>query len=69
MAWDVRHGRDRRASDNGNFVTGVDWNARILPVRVLGKCYGDDTDVADGIVWAAGGVVPAAPANPTLRRT
>ena len=46
-------------------MTGVDWNARIVPVRVLGKCYGDDIDVADGIVWASGAAVPAAPANPT----
>ncbi len=52
-------------SDNGDYVTGVDWNARIVPVRVLGKCYGDDIDVADGIVWASGAAVPAAPANPT----
>ncbi len=51
-------------SDNGSFVTGVDWNARILPVRVLGKCYGDDFDAADGIAWAAGVSVPAAPVNP-----
>jgi serine protease len=52
-------------SDNGDYVTGVDWNARIVPVRVLGKCYGDDIDVADGIAWAGGVAVPAAPANPT----
>ena len=52
-------------SDNGGYVTGVDWNARILPVRVLGKCYGDDIDTADGIAWAGGVRVPAAPVNPT----
>ncbi len=52
-------------SDNGDYVTGVDWNARVVPVRVLGKCFGDDTDVADGLAWAGGVAVPAAPANPT----
>ena len=51
-------------ADNGRYLTGVDWNARILPVRVLGKCYGEDVDVADGIAWAAGVAVPDAPANP-----
>ena len=50
-------------ADNGSFVTGVDWQARILPVRVLGKCYGDDIDAADGVAWAAGVAVPNAPAN------
>ena len=52
-------------ADNGSYLTGVDWHARILPVRVLGKCYGDDIDAADGIAWAAGVAVPNAPPNPT----
>ncbi len=52
-------------ADNGIYTTGVDWNARILPVRVLGKCFGDDTDIADGLAWAGGVPVPAAPINLT----
>jgi serine protease len=52
-------------ADNGMWLTGVDWNAKILPVRVLGKCNGDDTDVADGLAWAGGLAVPAAPVNAT----
>src|SRR4029453_2779117 len=50
-------------ADNGLWVTGVDWNAKIVPVRVLGKCFGDDTDVADGLAWAGGLAVPDAPVN------
>jgi serine protease len=50
-------------ADNGSYLAGVDWNARILPVRVLGKCGGDDIDIADGIAWAAGVAVPDAPVN------
>jgi serine protease len=50
-------------ADNGNAVTGVDWNARLVPVRVLGKCFGSDADIADGIAWAGGLTVPAAPVN------
>jgi serine protease len=49
------------ASDNGSFLTGVDWRARLMPVRVLGKCYGEDADVADAIMWAAGLPVPGVP--------
>ncbi|MCW0014671.1 S8 family serine peptidase, partial [Burkholderia pseudomallei] len=34
------------------------------PVRVLGKCGGTLSDIADGMRWAAGLAVPGAPANP-----
>ena len=50
-------------SNNGIGVSGVAWNARILPLRVLGKCGGYTSDIADAIIWAAGGSVPGAPAN------
>jgi serine protease len=42
------------STNNGVGVAGVDWAARILPVRVLGKCGGYFSDLADGIRWAAG---------------
>ena len=45
-------------------VFSVNWNAVVLPVRVLGKCGGFSTDLADAIRWAAGLSVPGAPANP-----
>ena len=50
-------------ANNGSYLAGVDWNARIVPVRVLGKCYGDDPDTADAIMWAAGLPVPESPVN------
>ena len=52
-------------SDNGIGVAGIDWNARILPVRVLGKCGGYISDIADGMRWAAGLTVSGVPANLT----
>jgi len=51
-------------SDNGQWLAGIDWAAKILPVRVLGKCGGDDSDIMDGIAWAAGLNVPGVPPNP-----
>ena len=51
-------------SNNGQWIAGIDWAAKILPVRVLGKCGGNDSDIIDGIAWAAGLAVPGAPANP-----
>jgi serine protease len=55
------------AADTNNqlWTAGIDWYARILPVRVLGKCGGYLSDIADGIAWAAGVAVPGVPANPT----
>jgi serine protease len=51
-------------TNNGQYLAGVDWAAKILPVRVLGKCGGYDSDILDGIAWAAGLPVPGVPANP-----
>src|SRR4029079_4656805 len=31
-------------SNNGVGITGISWNSFILPVRVLGKCGGVDSD-------------------------
>lgn len=51
------------ASNNGSGVAGVNWNAKILPVRVLGKCGGFTSDIVDGMRWAAGLSVSGVPAN------
>ncbi|HEX8738685.1 MAG TPA: S8 family peptidase, partial [Casimicrobiaceae bacterium] len=51
-------------TDNNLYVAGIDWNAKILPVRVLGRCGGYDSDIVDGILWAAGLSVPGVPDNP-----
>ena len=51
-------------SGNGMGVAGVNWKAKILPVRVLGKCGGFMSDIADGIRWAAGGSVSGVNDNP-----
>ena len=51
-------------ANNTRFIAGLDWLAKLLPVRVLGKCGGSVSDIADGIAWAGGLAVPGAPANP-----
>ncbi|MCC4588190.1 S8 family serine peptidase [Xanthomonas sp. NCPPB 1067] len=50
--------------NNGNGVVGTAFNARLLPLRVLGRCGGYMSDIADAIVWASGGKVTGVPANP-----
>ena len=52
------------ATDNGRGVAGVDWNARILPVRVLGVSgSGSLIDIVQGTLWAAGLPVAGVPDN------
>ena len=51
-------------ANNGQGIAGIASGVRVLPVRVLGKGGGSGVDIADGIVWAAGGAVPGVPANP-----
>jgi len=55
-------------SNNANGVTGVNWGSRILPVRVLGRCGGYTSDIADGMRWAAGIDVTGVPRNPLPAR-
>ena len=50
-------------TNNGSGVAGVAYGAKVVPVRVLGKCGGYTSDIADGIIWAAGGSVSGVPAN------
>ncbi|HKT63368.1 MAG TPA: S8 family peptidase [Burkholderia sp.] len=52
------------SANNGVGVAGVSWLGRILPVRVLGKCGGVTSDIADAMRWAAGIPVNGVPANP-----
>ena len=51
-------------SDNAIGVAGVASGAKILPVRVLGKCGGSSSDIADAIRWSAGLAVTGVPTNP-----
>ena len=55
-------------SNNSAGITGLDWNSFILPVRVLGKCGGNDSDILAGMRWAAGLTTPGTPTNSTPAR-
>ncbi|HEY5972266.1 MAG TPA: S8 family serine peptidase, partial [Pseudoxanthomonas sp.] len=49
-------------------VAGLSWNSFILPVRVLGKCGGTDSDIIAGMRWAAGLHIDGIADNPTPAR-
>ena len=65
-SWHGTHvaGTVAAVTNNAAGVAGVAFGAKILPVRALAKCGGSLADIADAIVWSAGGSVPGVPANP-----
>ncbi|HVF03827.1 MAG TPA: S8 family peptidase, partial [Frankiaceae bacterium] len=66
-SWHGTHvaGTIAAVTNNAKGVGGVAFNAKIQPVRVLGKCGGTAADIADAIIWASGGTVSGVPANAT----
>ena len=64
-SWHGTHvaGTVAAVTNNGEGVAGVAYGAKVVPVRVLGKCGGLTSDIADGIIWASGGSVSGIPAN------
>ncbi|MCY0925472.1 S8 family serine peptidase [Streptomyces sp. H27-H1] len=66
-SWHGTHvaGTIAAATNNSKGVAGIAYNAKIQPVRVLGKCGGATSDIVDAITWASGGSVSGIPANAT----
>jgi serine protease len=50
-------------TNNVHGVAGMTWQGQILPVRVLGKCGGYDSDIMDAMQWAAGLHIEGVPDN------
>jgi len=55
-------------SNNVEGVAAGNWFARVLPVRIAGKCGAAVSDIIDGMRWAAGLPVDGAPLNPNPAR-
>ncbi len=55
-------------TNNSVGVAGINRFARILPVRVAGKCGAELADIIDGMRWAAGLHVDGVTDNPTPAR-
>ncbi|MRI31723.1 peptidase [Endozoicomonas sp. OPT23] len=51
-------------SNNGDGVSGISWQSRILPLRAIGRCYGYTSDIVDAMLWAAGLPVTGLTNNP-----
>jgi serine protease len=52
------------ATNNNIGMAGTAPNVRVLPLRVLGKCFGRDSDIQAAMRWAAGIPVDGVPDNP-----
>ncbi len=65
-SWHGTHvsGTIAAVTDNNVGIAGVAFDAKIVPIRALGKCGGFTSDISDSIIWAAGGNVPGVPTNP-----
>jgi serine protease len=55
-------------TNNGAGIAGIAYNAKIVPARVLGRCGGYTSDIADAIIWTSGGSVNGVPANANKAR-
>jgi serine protease len=64
-SWHGTHvaGTVAAVTNNAKGVAGVAFNAKIMPIRVLGVGGGYTSDIADGIIWSSGGAVSGVPAN------
>ena len=64
-SWHGTHvaGTVAAVTNNGVGVAGTAPEAKVVPVRVLGRGGGYDSDIADAVVWASGGSVSGVPAN------
>ena len=64
-SWHGTHvaGTIAAATNNGVGIAGINQKSKILSLRVLGKCGGYVSDIADAVRWAAGMSVAGVPAN------
>jgi serine protease len=66
-SWHGTHvaGTIAAVTNNGSGVAGVAFGAKVQPLRVLGRCGGYTSDIADAMIWGSGGTVSGVPANAT----
>lgn len=65
-SWHGTHvaGTVAAVGNNNLGIAGVAYDSKVVPIRVLGKCGGRTSDIADAMIWAAGGNVAGVPNNP-----
>ena len=66
-SWHGTHvaGTVAAVTNNAKGVAGTAFNAKVMPVRVLGRGGGATSDIADAVIWSSGGSVPGVPNTST----
>ncbi|MET9225278.1 S8 family serine peptidase [Lentzea sp. NPDC003310] len=69
-SWHGTHvaGTIAASTNNSKGIAGIAYDAKIQPLRVLAKCGGATSDIADAITWASGGTVSGVPANQNVAK-
>ncbi|MEW5850643.1 MAG: S8 family peptidase [Myxococcota bacterium] len=49
------------SANNGVGIPGINWNAKLVTARVLGRCGGSLSDIGEAAYWLAGGSVANVP--------
>lgn len=64
-SWHGTHvaGTVAELTNNNLGGAGVAYDAQVLPIRVLGRCGGYTSDIADAIAWASGAPIAGVAAN------
>lgn len=64
-SWHGTHvsGTVAEVTNNAKGMAGAAFNAKVVPVRALGRCGGYTSDISDAVIWASGGTVAGIPAN------
>jgi serine protease len=66
-SWHGTHvaGTIAAVTNNGQYMAGMAYDAKLLPMRVLGHCGGQLSDIAAAVTWASGGSIIGLPDNTT----
>jgi serine protease len=69
-SWHGTHvaGTIAAVTNNASGVAGVAYGGKVVPARVLGRCGGYTSDIADAITWASGGTVSGVTANANVAK-
>lgn len=64
-SWHGTHvtGTIAEVTNNAKGMAGAAFDAKVVPVRALGRCGGYTSDISDAVIWASGGSVAGIPAN------
>jgi len=64
-SWHGTHvaGTAAALTNNSTGGAGTAPEAKLVHARVLGRCGGSTSDIADAVIWASGGTVSGVPAN------